>query len=150
MIFTLKSFRDLGRCSYGTLKETFDTEKDVIYDFNTKVEITCVEDLFPYLWQAPGISGHTPKGSYAHFNGANTHWHEDFDGSIRRCDIDVKKLEKKIDKTRNESQIAKYKAEIDDLLKHKARLIEIVNDSDAEMEELKQQLVEENNAKVTG
>ena len=144
MIFTLKSFRDLGRCSYGTLKETFDTEKDVIYDFNTKVEITCVEDLFPYLWQAPGISGHTPKGSYAYFNGANTHWHEDFDGSIRRCDVDVKKLEKKIDKTRNENQIAKYKAEIDDLLKHKARLIEIVNDSDAEMEELKQQLVEEN------
>ena len=144
MIFTLKSFRDLGRCSYGTLKETFDTEKDVIYDFNTKVEITCVEDLFPYLWQAPGISGHTPKDSYAHFNGANTHWHEDFDGSIRRCDVDVKKLEKKIDKTRNENQIAKYKAEIDDLLKHKARLIEIVNDSDAEMEELKQQLVEEN------
>lgn len=144
MIFTLKSFRDLGRCSYGTLKETFDTEKDVIYDFNTKVEITCVEDLFPYLWQAPGISGHTPKGSYAYFNGANTHWHEDFDGSIRRCDVDVKKLEKKIDKTRNENQIAKYKAEIDGLLKHKARLIEIVNDSDAEMEELKQQLVEEN------
>ena len=147
MIFTLKSFRDLGRCSYGTLKETFDTEKDVIYDFNTKVEITCVEDLFPYLWQAPGISGHTPKGSYAYFNGANTHWHEDFDGSIRRCDVDVKKLEKKIDKTRNENQIAKYKAEIDDLLKHKARLIEIVNDSDAEMEELKQQLVEENRGK---
>ena len=136
MIFTLKSFRDLGRCSYGTLKETFDTEKDIIYDFNTKVEITCVEDLFPYLWQAPGISGHTPKGSYAYFNGANTHWHEDFDGSIRRCDVDVKKLEKKIDKTRNENQIAKYKAEIDDLLKHKARLIEIVNDSDAEMEEM--------------
>ena len=140
-------YRDLGRCSYGTLKETFDTEKDVIYDFNTKVEITCIEDLFPYLWQAPGISGHTPKGTYAYFQGANTHWHEDYDGSIRRCDVEVGRLKKKIDKTRNQEQIAKYNAEIDEILKHKARLIEIVNDSDAEMEELKQQLVEENRGK---
>ena len=31
MIFTLDSFNDLGRCSFGTLKEKFDTEKDIIY-----------------------------------------------------------------------------------------------------------------------
>lgn len=144
MIFTLKSFRDLGRCSYGTLKETFDTEKDIIYDFNTKVDIVQIEDLFDYLWQSPGISGHTPKGTYAYFQGANTHWHEDYDGSIRRCDVEVGRLKKKIDKTRNQEQIAKYNAEIDEILKHKESLIEIVNRLDEEMEELKQQLVEEN------
>lgn len=144
MIFTLKSFRDLGRCSYGTLKETFDTEKDIIYDFNTRVDIKIVEDLFGYLWQAPGVSGHTKKGSFAYFNGANYHWHQDYDGSIRRCDIDVAKLRKKIDKTRNPEQIAKYNAEIDELLKHKESLIELVKRCDEEMEEIMQQLVEEN------
>lgn len=147
MIFTLKSFRDLGRCSYGTLKETFDTEKDIIYDFNTKVEIVQIEDLFDYLWQAPGVSGHNSKGTFAYFNGANTHWHEDFDGSIRQADIEVNRLKKKIDKTRNQAQIDKYNEQINGILEHKQQLVNMVNNLDNEMEELKQQLVEENSGK---
>lgn len=144
MIFTLKSFRDLGRCSYGTLKETFDTEKDIIYDFNTKVEIVQIEDLFDYLWQAPGVSGHNSKGTFAYFNGANTHWHQDYDKSIRQADIEVNKLKKKIDKTRNQEQIDKYNEQINGILEHKQRLVTMLNNLDEEMEELKQKLVDEN------
>ena len=47
MIITLKNFNDLGRYSYATLKEIFDTEKDEIFDNDKKVEINSVVDLFP-------------------------------------------------------------------------------------------------------
>ena len=39
MVFTLNCFNDLGRCAYGTLKESIDTEKDIIYLKGNKVEI---------------------------------------------------------------------------------------------------------------
>ena len=93
MIITLKNFNDLGRYSYATLKETFDTEKDEIFDKDKKVEINSVVDLFPYLWQAPGVSGYSEGKSFAHFNGAGTHWHHDYDNSIKRATKDMEKYQ---------------------------------------------------------
>mgnify|MGYP007032368840 FL=1 len=31
MKFNLKRFDDLGKCSYATLKDEYDTDKDIIY-----------------------------------------------------------------------------------------------------------------------
>lgn len=62
MKFSLKSFNDLGKCSYGTLLEEFDTETDRIKKFKNfttfeteDVEINSLEDLMPYLWAIPGV-----------------------------------------------------------------------------------------------
>ena len=84
MIFTLKSYNDLGRCSYATLKETFDTEKDEILLNGNKVEIKKIEDLFPFLWTSAGIAVHTEGKSRSQFFSTGTHWHHDFDESIAK------------------------------------------------------------------
>ena len=144
MIITLKAFRDLGRCSYGTLREVFDTEKDVIYDNDKKVEVTCVEDLFPYLWQSAGISGHTPKGPFAYFHGGGTHWHSDFDSSVARYAIDLEKLQKKIDKLEECEKKYRLIEDFKSLNTHRDNLIKIIKTSDEEMAELQKALIMEN------
>ena len=144
MIITLKAFRDLGRCSYGTLRETFDTERDVIYDNDKKVEITKVEDLFPYLWQAAGISGHTPDGTFAHFHGGDTHWHRDFDPSVKRCDGEIKKLKKKIAKSNEPAKREKWCRLLDDETSHRDHLLELMRHDDEEMAKLQKLLISEN------
>lgn len=80
MIFNLKRFNDCGKCSYGTLRETFDTEKDLIFLEEKKVEIKNLEDLFKFLWRIPGISYREKESgkSAAHFYGKNDAWWKDY------------------------------------------------------------------------
>ena len=144
MIITLKAFRDLGRCSYGTLKETVDTERDVIYYNDEKVEVTCVEDLFPFLWQAPGVESHTPEGTVAHFHGTGTHWNWDYSPSIARCKYDEGKLEKRISKEKNLEKQEKLYEKLLLVQEHRARLEDIIKRNDEEMEEIQKKLIKEN------
>lgn len=144
MIITLKAFRDLGRCSYGTLKETFDTERDIIYYNDEKVEVTCVEDLFPFLWQAPGVVGHTPEGSFAHFHGTGTHWDFDFNPSIARCKWDERKLEKRISKEKNLKKEGKLYEKLLHVIDHRAKLENIIKCNDEEMKKIQRKLIKEN------
>lgn len=144
MIITLKAFRDLGRCSYGTLKETFDTERDVIYCNDEKVEVTCVEDLFPFLWQAPGVSGHTPEGTFARFHGTGTHWNWDFNPSIVRYKDDEIKLEKHILKEQNLKKREKLHEKLLRIQGHRLKLEGIIKRNDEEMEEIQKKLIKEN------
>lgn len=144
MKFTLKAYHDLGRCSYGTLMDEFDTEKDEIYDNDKKVKVRTVEDLFPYLWQSAGVAVHNNGKSKSYFHGAGTHWHWDFDESIKDHEKDAIKFEKKartaptIEKRRKYEEEAKYERDHNESLKTMlARL-------DAEMEEQKIALIEEN------
>lgn len=144
MIITLKAFRDLGRCSYGTLKETFDTERDVIYYNDEKVEVTCVEDLFPFLWQAPGVAGHTPEGSFAHFHGTGAHWDFDFNPSIARCKWDERHLEKRISKEKNLKKQGKLYEKLLHIIDHRVKLENIIKRNDEEMEKIQRKLNKEN------
>lgn len=144
MIITLKAFRDLGRCSYGTLKETFDTERDIIYYNNEKVEVTCVEDLFPFLWQAPGVAGHTPEGSFAHFYGTGAHWDFDFNPSIARCKWDERHLEKRISKEKNLKKQGKLHEKLVQVIDHRVKLENIIKRNDEEMEKIQKKLIKEN------
>lgn len=144
MIITLKAFRDLGRCSYGTLKETFDTERDVIYYNDEKVEVTCVEDLFPFLWQAPGVAGHTPEGSFAHFHGTGAHWDFDFNPSIARCKWDERHLEKRISKEKNLKKQGKLYEKLLHIIDHRVKLENIIKRNDEEMEKIQRKLIKEN------
>lgn len=144
MIITLKAFRDLGRCSYGTLKETFDTERDVIYYNNEKVEVTCVEDLFPFLWQAPGVACHTPEGTTAHFHRTGAHWDFDFNPSIARCKYDERQLEKRISKEKNLKKQEKLYEKLLSIENHRVKLENIIKRNDEEMEKIQRKLIKEN------
>ena len=144
MIITLKAFRDLGRCSYGTLKETFDTERDVIYYNDKKVEVTCVEDLFPFLWQAPGVAGHTPEGTFAHFNWMGTHWKWDLSPSIANYEYELKQLQRRINKESNVIKLTKLASKFNKIEKHRLKLEEIIEDNDEEMKEIQKKLIKEN------
>lgn len=144
MVINLSKYNDLGRCSYASLKEVFDTKKDEIYDNGKKVNITCVEDLFPYLWQSPGVAIHSNGRSSAYFHGAGTHWHNDYDESIRKHDDEIERLKKKVDKSTIDKKKARYKAELDDLVTHNGRLKDMVNRLDNEMLEQMRLLKEDN------
>lgn len=144
MIITLKAFRDLGRCSYGTLKETFDTERDVIYYNDEKIEVTCVEDLFPFLWQAPGVACHTPEGTTAYFHGTGAHWDFDFNPSIARCKYDERKIEKRISKEKNLKKREKLHEKLLSIQEHRLKLEDIIKRNDEEMEKIQKKLIKEN------
>jgi len=144
MRFNLSKYSDLGRCSYGTLKDYFDTELDEIYDNDKKVNINSVEDLFPYLWQSPGIGVHCEGKSRAYFIGGGTHWHDDFDESIAKYDKDIEALRKKADKSTIEKKKIKYKKDLEDTISHNDHLKALVARLDREMEEQKRLLIEDN------
>ena len=144
MIFTLKAYRDLGRCSYGTLRDTFNTDKDSIYLNDYKIEVTKIEDLFPFLWQSPGSSGRNGDTSYAVFHDHGTHWHWDFDRSIEREESEIENLLKKIRKSDNREKIEQWQLKMNGHIQHRDNLKRICEESDREMEEQKKLLIEEN------
>lgn len=144
MKFTLKSYNDLGRCSMGTLLDEFDTEKYTIRDNGKVVKIKSVEDLFPYLWQSAGISGHCDGKHFAEFFGKGTHWHWDFDRRIVEYEKEIKRLEKKVYNESSPSKKEKYQKELDWTVEHLGSLKNMIARLDADMEEQKQKLIEEN------
>lgn len=146
MIFTLKAYHDLGRCSYGTLKETFDTEKDKIIFKEKEVKINKIEDLFPFLWQSPGCAFHdnVEHKSVSSFYSEGTHWHHDFDDSIIETEKAIAKLEKKIAKKSDSHLIKKWTEDLKWSKERYESLKRIVKRLDEEMEEQKIKLIEEN------
>ena len=144
MIFTLKSYNDLGRCSYATLKDIFDTDKDEIFLDCKKVEIKTIEDLFPFLWQSPGIAFNSGGKSKSYFNSTGTHWHHDYDASIINCKNEIKKLQKKIEKNPESKSVARWTENIKFENDHMTSLINIQKRFDKEMEEQKKELIKEN------
>ena len=144
MKFTLKAYSDLGRCSMGTLLDEFDTDTYKILDRGKEVTIRSVEDLFPYLWQTPGVAFHSKGKHVADFCGTGTHWHHDFDDSILEYERDIRKLEKKVDKATDPKKKAKYQEDLDWAIHHVQSLKDMLKRLDSEMEEQKKQLIEEN------
>ena len=49
MKISLNGFSDLGKCSFGTLLDDYDTDDNLIYLDHKEVKIEKVEDLFPFL-----------------------------------------------------------------------------------------------------
>ena len=140
MIFTLKSYNDLGRCSYATLKETFDTEKDEILLNGNKVEIKKIEDLFPFLWTSAGIAVHTDGKSRSQFFSTGTHWHD----SIAKQEKYVKRRSRVVEKMKDGPKKEQAQKDLAFTIQHIESLKRICKRCDAEMEELKQKLIEEN------
>ncbi len=84
MVFDLSEFRDLGKCSMGTLLDKFDTEKDKIYvmcaydsEFGGKyieVKIKNIDDLFIFLWGLPGMAARDENGHSWFFGPITEPW----------------------------------------------------------------------------
>lgn len=144
MIFTLKSYSDLGRCSYGTLMDEFDTDNNTIFSNGTEVKINSIEDLFPYLWETAGISVHDGKKRISYFSGPGTHWHHDFDESIKRYEKHIVQMRKKIAKDPDNRLAGKWKNTLEWEEKHVANLKEMLSRYDEMMEGQKKLLIEEN------
>jgi len=65
MIIDLKSYDDLGKCTWLTLSENFDTSRDHIYlgvlnydgDLSKcEIPVETLDDLKPFLWSNPFVS----------------------------------------------------------------------------------------------
>ncbi|WP_405325694.1 hypothetical protein [Fibrobacter sp.] len=144
MKFTLKSYRDLGRCSMGTLLDEFDTEKDKVIENGKEVPIRSVEDLFPYLWQSPGIAFHSEGKNVSEFWCKGTHWHHDFDGCIPAYEKQIKRLEKKVEKATDPKKKEHYQNELSFCKEQIVHLKAMIERMDNEMEQLKKKLIKEN------
>ena len=144
MIFTLKHYNDLGRCSFGTLRETVDTEKDEIYLGDKKVEIKNIEDLFPFLWQSPGCWTRNGDHTISRFAVEGTHWHLDFNPSLKRELANVARLEKKIAKEKIPARAGRYRQDIEWSNKHIESICRLLEWHDSMLEEQKKELIEEN------
>lgn len=145
MVITLKNYRDLGRCSYGTLKEEFDSEKDEIFFKDKKIEINSIEDLFPFLWQSPGVS-FTDKDGHSHsiFYSTGTHWHHDYDDSIEKCAKEIEKYQTKIAKNPSHKNMEKWMGNFRYEVERQQSLKRMLERLDKELEEQKKILIEEN------
>lgn len=144
MIFTLNSYRDLGRCSYGTLRNQFDTEKDSIYLHDYKIEVEKIEDLFPFLWQSEGVGGFSDGKSFAYFSDMTTHWHRDLDDRIEEEAKEIKKLKTKIEKSKDKKRTETLKEKLNMHEQMRISMLNLCDILDKEMEDQKVLLIEEN------
>ena len=148
MIFDLRSYRDLGRCSYATLKECFDTGKDHIHLGVEEVTITRVEDLFPFLWRPVSASVRNGDVTHAHFSrqSPDSHWHADYDPSIAMDEAEAAKLERKLAKDPGNRNAARWKSRMEYYRTTSDGLRKLVARLDAERTGIEQQILRDNDA----
>ena len=141
----LSSFSDLGKCSYATLMDEFDSEKNIILVKGKRVEIKSLEDLFPFLWNIPGVEFHDNEHhtSNSSFCGPGTWWESRYGESIKEHEVELEKLEKRLAKAA-ESRKGKIQSQITSLSEHIESLKRIVRRNNEEMEEIKEKLRHEN------
>lgn len=144
MVFTFDHYSDLGRCSYATLKSEFDTTKDEIYLNNKKVEIKKIQDLFPFLWQNPGMSFTTNGVTKAYFFSTEPHWHQDYNKSIVKSEAEIKKLQGKLTKDPNNKRASIWMDEIKAESERRQSLIHLQERLDEQKAEQEMQLIIEN------
>lgn len=159
MIFNLKSFNDLGKCSMGTMLEEFDTEKNHIYitikeiesfselsDSFVEVKIRSAGDLCKFLWCNPYLSTGNSDGEMVyHFSSKPTEWwHNEWHELIEKYKADIAKYETKLMKEKDdkkkekiEAKLSYYRNNLQETEKHLAYY-------DEKKKELVQKIIEEN------
>lgn len=144
MIFTLKAYNDLGRCSYATLRDSIDTERDKIYDDGKLVKIEKLEDLFPYLWRQPGEFAKDENGSNAFFHGSvTTHWHEEFDDTVKEYDDQCKSIVMEMTK-KTGAEFYELSLKLEEIDSRKKVFVRMLEQCDEDMAEQQRELLEEN------
>lgn len=113
MIFKFDCYRDLGKCAYATLMETFDTEKNKIFLRDKEVKINTLEDLFPYLWNIPGCEVRDKNSSRSVFYDQGYWWNRYYGDSksesiqrmIKRLDAEVVEQQQQLIKLNENSSV---------------------------------------------
>jgi septal ring factor EnvC (AmiA/AmiB activator) len=119
--------------------DEFDTEKDEIRLRGKKVEINSLDDLFPFLWNNPGICCHdnVKHASVSDFYSTGTWWEHRYDESIKEHEKEIDKLEKRLKKAADSR-----KPKIQERLAYEKESIKtlrrIIRRHNEEMEELKE------------
>ena len=141
----LSSFSDLGKCSYATLMDEFDSEKDIIRLRGKKVEINTLDDLFQFLWNIPGVASHdnVKHTSISDFYSTGTWWEHRYGESIKEHENEIIKLEKRIAKA-VDSRKPKLQQALDSEKNSIESLKRIINTLDNEMKERKEMIRHEN------
>ena len=145
MKFSLKSYTDCGKCSYATLMDEFDTEKDEIRLGGKKVEINTLEDLFPFLWNIPGVRvrDNVSGKSVADFGSTGTWWDHRYGESIKEDEARLKRLEKRLAKA-TETNKPKIQEKIEYEHKSIESLRRIIEWSNERMNECKEAIRADN------
>ena len=144
MIFSLRNYRDLGRCSLGTLRDVWDTDKDEIYLQGKKVEINRIEDLFPFLWQPAGSWCRNGDCTVSNFGSEGTHWHHEYDRSVDRCEERAGKYRGKLEKAKSDGAREKYRNIVESEMEHAGSLRKMLETLDTELRTQQAALVAEN------
>lgn len=112
MVFNLNNFNDLGKCSYGTLFDVFDTNKQHIYLFTGKdlndfveIKITQLSDLFKFLWCIPCVS----TDDSAYFHSTKEWWIVENEDTIKKFSKKQEYYLKKLKKETDTKKIEKIK-----------------------------------------
>lgn len=145
MKVSLKGYSDLGKCAYATLMDEFDSEKDEIRLDGKKVEINTIDDLFPFLWNIPGIASHdnVKHTSVSDFHSTGTWWGHRYGESIENGKREISKLEARL-KRAADSRKPKILQQIESEREHIESLERIIKRLDEEMEERKEAIRHEN------
>ena len=145
MKVSLKSYSDLGKCSYATLMDEFDSEKDEIRLDGKKVEISTIDDLFQFLWNIPGIASHdnVKHTSVSEFDSTGTWWEHRYGESIENGKREISKLEMRLKKV-DDSRKPKILQRIESEREHIESLERIIKRLNEEMEERKEMIHHEN------
>lgn len=141
MIFKLDGYHDCGKCAMGTLLEEFNTDTDKVFLNGKQVEITCIEDLFPFLWNIGGMSASHDSSREDYFYDTGTWWHSIYDGCIIRYQNENKKLEKKLKNPKSEKLKLKYQIQIHDNNVSIKGLQSLLDRCDNEMKEQQKMLI---------
>ena len=142
---SLKCYSDLGKCSYATLMDEFDSKKDEIRLDGKKVEINTIDDLFPFLWNIPGIAYHdnVKHTSVSDFYSTGTWWEHRYGESIENGKREISKLEKRL-KRAADSRKPKILQQIESEREHIESLERIIKCLNEEMEERKEKIRHDN------
>lgn len=145
MKVSLKGYSDLGKCAYATLMDEFDSEKDEIRLNGKTVEIKTIDDLFPFLWNIPGIASHdnVKHTSVSDFYSTGTWWEHRYGESIENGKQEISKLEKRL-KRAADSRKPKILQQIEREREHIESLERIIKRLNDEMEERKEKILHDN------
>jgi hypothetical protein len=146
MKFNLKSYDDLGKCAYGTLLEEYDTEKNVILLRGKEVPIGSLDDLFPFLWNNPGVSYHdwASGKTVSEFYSTGTWWHRKYDSSIKHTVAEIERMKQRLPRAKTENGKKRMRANIDRGAEHLSRLRDMLRRLDGKLKEQKEKLRDDN------
>ena len=141
----LSSFSDLGKCSYATLMDEFDSDRNIIRLDGKRVEINTLDDLFQFLWNIPGAVSYDNVNhtSVADFYSTGTWWECRYTEDIKWYEKKINKLEKRIAKADGDKK-SKLQQEIEWNRKSIESLKRLINALNEEMEERKEMIRHEN------